>query len=411
MQFRHEVLDNGLEIVAEINPNAYSLASAFFVKTGSRDETAEIAGVSHFLEHMVFKGTPRRTAADVNRELDEMGSQANAYTSEEQTVYYAVVLPELQEQVIDLLADIMRPSLRVSDFETEKQVILEEIMKYDDQPPFGGHERIMASFFGKHPLGNSVLGTAETVGALTADQMMDYFQRRYSPHNIVLAASGRVDFDALVEQAKRLCGDWERFETSRDLSRPEGAPGFELICKETAAQEYLIQLASCPASEDDDRYAARLLTTIFGDDTGSRLFWALVDPGLAEFASSDPYEFQSAGVYMNYLCCSPEEAASNLAILNDEVAKLEKNGVTLAELEQAKNKVCSHTVLRSERPSSRLFSVGNGWIQRGKYHTVAEAVASYKKVTLDDVHAVLQKYPLSKCNTLAIGPLAELAQK
>ncbi|EAQ78774.1 M16 family metallopeptidase [Blastopirellula marina] len=410
MQFRHEVLDNGLQIVAEINPNAYSLSSAFFVKTGSRDETAEIAGVSHFLEHMVFKGTPRRSAADVNRELDEMGSQSNAYTSEEQTVYYAVVLPEFQEQVVDLLADIMRPSLRVSDFETEKQVILEEIMKYDDQPPFGGHERIMASYFGQHPLGNSVLGTAETVGALSADRMMDYFNRRYSPHNIVLAASGRVDFDALVEQAKRHCGDWERSETSRDLSRPAGKTGFEVIHKETAAQEYLIQLADCPASEDADRFAARLLTTIFGDDTGSRLFWALVDPGLAEFASSDPYEFQSAGVYMNYLCCSPEEAASNLAILTEEIAKLEKNGVTLAELEQAKNKVCSSTVLRSERPSSRLFSVGNGWIQRGKYHTVAESVAAYKSVTLDDVHAVLAKYPLSKSNTLAIGPLAELSR-
>ncbi|MFI4875771.1 MAG: M16 family metallopeptidase, partial [Blastopirellula sp. JB062] len=265
MQFRHEVLENGLQIVAEINPNAYSLATAFFVKAGSRDETPEIAGVSHFLEHMAFKGTPRRSAADVNRELDEMGSQANAYTSEEQTVYYAVVLPELQAQVIDLLADIMRPSLRVSDFETEKQVILEEIMKYDDQPPFGGHERIMASFYGDHPLANSVLGTAETVGALSADQMMDYFQRRYSPHNIVLAATGRVDFDALVEQAKRLCGDWPRVETSRDLSRPTGLPGFELVHKESAAQEYLIQLAACPASEDADRYAGRLMTTIFGD--------------------------------------------------------------------------------------------------------------------------------------------------
>ncbi|MFI4873851.1 MAG: insulinase family protein, partial [Blastopirellula sp. JB062] len=112
----------------------------------------------------------------------------------------------------------------------------------------------------------------------------------------------------------------------------------------------------------------------------------------------------------NYLCCSPEQAADNLAILNEEVAKLESGGVTLAELEQAKNKVCSSTVLRSERPSSRLFSVGNGWIQRGQYLSVAETVAAYKSVTLDDVHNVLAKYPLSQCNTLAIGPLAELTQ-
>ena len=129
MEFRNQTLDNGLQVIAECNPNAYSSAFGFFVNTGSRDETDVISGVSHFLEHMVFKGTPKRTAADVNRELDEIGSQSNAYTSEEHTVYYASVLPEFQANVVDLLGDIMRPSLRKEDFEVEKKVILEEIAK------------------------------------------------------------------------------------------------------------------------------------------------------------------------------------------------------------------------------------------------------------------------------------------
>src|SRR5215213_1200527 len=137
MEFHNHRLENGLEIIAETNPDAHSMSVAFIVQTGSRDESDEVAGVSHFLEHMVFKGTPTRSAADVNREFDEMGAHYNAFTSEENTVYYAAMLPEHQTAAVELLADIIRPSLRDEDFETEKQVILEEIQMYEDQPPFG----------------------------------------------------------------------------------------------------------------------------------------------------------------------------------------------------------------------------------------------------------------------------------
>src|SRR5687768_14603279 len=172
MQFRQQTLANGLEVVAECNPQAYSASYAFFVRTGSRDENDANSGVSHFLEHMVFKGTPTRTSTDVNRELDELSSNINAYTSEESTVYYATTLPEDQKPIVGLLSDIMRPSLRQEDFDTEKKVILEEIAKYDDQPPYGAHEKCMAAFFGPHPLANSILGTVESVGALARDQML-----------------------------------------------------------------------------------------------------------------------------------------------------------------------------------------------------------------------------------------------
>src|SRR5688500_4955278 len=215
MQFRHHTLDNGLEIVAEVSPNAYSSAYAFFVRTGARDETDDISGVSHFLEHMVFKGSAKRSAADVNRELDELSSSSNAFTSEEQTVYYATTLPEDQPKIVELLSDMMRPVLRQDDFDTEKQVILEEIAKYDDQPPYGAHEKCMAAFFGPHPLGRSVLGTAESVGGLARDQMLDYFQQRYSPRNMILTAAGNVAWDDLLRQASEYCGRWQAFEAPR----------------------------------------------------------------------------------------------------------------------------------------------------------------------------------------------------
>ncbi len=314
MEFREFVLPNGLEIVAECNPRAYATALGFFVDTGSRDELPELSGVSHFLEHMVFKGTPRRTADDVNRELDELGSHSNAYTSEEHTVYYATVLPEYQTEALDLLADIMRPSLRQDDFDTEKQVILEEILKYEDQPPFGAHEKCMAAFFQDHPLGNSILGTTASVSQLTSDAMRTYFNRRYSPGNLKLVASGRVDFEALVSAVRERCDWWEPVPSRRVLAPADIHEGRQFFTKEMATQQYAVQITRGPAADDPDRHAARILATIVGDDSGSRLYWELVDTGLAEYAGMGPYEFQGTGIFMTYLCCARKRSKKTSSV-------------------------------------------------------------------------------------------------
>lgn len=410
MQFRNHKLDNGLEIVAEINPQAYSSAYAFFVRSGARDETDDVSGVSHFLEHMVFKGSAKRSAADVNRDLDDLSSSSNAFTSEEQTVYYATTLPEDQDRMVELLSDMMRPVLRQDDFDTEKKVILEEIAKYDDQPPYGGHEKCMAAFFGSHPLSHSVLGTVESVGNLPRDKMLAYFEQRYSPHNIVLSVAGNIDWDALLRQAESYCGRWPAFEAPRSLPPAKPHTSFQVIHKPQATQEYILQLAAAPATEDDDRYAARLLATVVGDDTGSRLFWELVDTGLADYASISAHEYQRAGAYMTGLSGAPENAAENLARLTDVLREVEAEGITEEELQQAKNKTCAHVVLQAERPTNRMFAVGNAWMQRRQYKTVREAADAYRAVTLDDIRAVIRKYPLTRNTTVAIGPLTELAQ-
>ena len=211
MKFLHERLDNGLDIVAEVTDTALSTSIGFFVKTGARDETDVEWGVSHFLEHMVFKGTHDLSADEINRRFDWMGASANAFTSEEDTAYHAAVLPEQQLEVTALLARMMRPALREEDFDTEKKVIVEEIRMYDDQPPFGADDRCRAAFFGQHPLARSVLGTVESIEGMPVEVMRDYHRRRYSPGNIVLAATGAVDFPLLVESARRWCGDWEPF--------------------------------------------------------------------------------------------------------------------------------------------------------------------------------------------------------
>jgi predicted Zn-dependent peptidase len=408
LEFRHQKLDNGLDLIAECNPQAHATALGFFVKTGARDETNEVSGVSHFLEHMAFKGTAHRSAADVNRELDEIGSHANAYTSEEQTVYYATVLPEYAERAVELLADMMRPALREEDFETEKQVILEEIYRSEDQPPFGAHEKCMAAHFGKHPLANSVLGTVETVTELTPNAMRAYWQQRYSPTNMVLAAAGRVDFSALLNWAQRHCGEWAPCDAPRETPRSTVHGSYRVVRKDMATQQYAVQIKNGPAAADDDRYAGRVLTTILGDDVGSRLFWELVDPGLAEYAAMVSYEFQGTGIMMTCVACSPEGMAGNLQVVLGLEREIERDGVAESELDQAKNKIASHIVLQSERSASRLFAVGNNWIQRGGYRSVQEVVRAYRAVTRDSIGAVVDKYPLTENTTVVIGPLAEV---
>lgn len=404
MEFRETKLENGLQVVAECNPQAYTTALGFFVQTGARDENDAVSGVSHFLEHMVFKGSERRTPDDVNREFDELGASYNAYTSEEHTVYYASFLPEYQTRVVEIWSDILRPALRESDFDTEKQVIVEEIRMYDDQPPFGADEKCKALHFGGHPLARNVLGSVKSVTDLPVDAMRSYFESRYSPRNIVLVGAGRIDFDGLVAAAQRCCGHWKPMSVERNVDRAAAKPGFACLHKASATQQYVVQLAAAPSATDTDRYAAKVLATILGDDSGSRLFWELVDPGLAEQASLGHQEYEGSGAFLTYLCCEPEDVAENLQKLLDVYRQAEESGITAEELTQAKNKIKARVVLSSERPRSRLFNVGANWTHRREYRRVQDDLAAIDALSLDDLHAILARYPLTSSTTITIGP-------
>src|SRR5689334_16789389 len=208
LTFHHKQLPNGLDIVAEENPDSHSFAAGLFVKTGARDEDANVNGVSHFLEHMMFKGSDKYTWEDVNRIFDEIGARYNAFTSQEMTAYYANVLPEFTERAIEHLAHLLRPAIRTSDFDTEKNVILEEIAMYLDDPGHRLYEKLMELHFGNHPLSMSILGPSESIQKLQRDQMADYFRHRYGPGNMVLVASGKLEFDEIVGLADKYMGSW-----------------------------------------------------------------------------------------------------------------------------------------------------------------------------------------------------------
>ncbi|MEK6247352.1 MAG: insulinase family protein, partial [Planctomycetales bacterium] len=348
MEFRNHTLENGLQIVAECNPEAHSMAVAYCVNTGSRDESADVAGVSHFLEHMLFKGTQTRSADEVNSRFDELGAEYNAWTGKENTTYFAVALPEYQDEIVELWSDLMRPALREKDFETEKQVIIEEIRMYEDQPPFGADEKCELAYYGGHRLANRILGTIESVTDLSVDAMRDYFQARYSPANIVLAAAGRIDFDAMVRQVEKQCGGWERFPVGREMATVEVHSGSQVVSRPATAQQYVLQLSAAPDADDPLRFAAHLLVSLLGDSSGSRLYWQLLHPGLAEQVSTHYYEYDDAGLMMTWLCCDPERVEQNLQAINEVYCTATKDGFTSEELARAKTKINSRMVLASE---------------------------------------------------------------
>jgi predicted Zn-dependent peptidase len=407
--FHQHTLENGLDVIGETSKSARSMALGFFVRTGARDEAPGIAGVSHFLEHMVFKGTPRRNALQVNQDFDRMGAQYNAFTSEENTVFYAGILPEYMPQALDLLADILRPSLRAQDFDTEKEVIIEEISMYDDQPTWVAYDRARQLYFGNHPLGNSVLGTAESIRALSRDQMDTYFRRRYTPANITVVAAGDFDWNAFLPLVEKQCGIWDKGIAAREgVYAARGAEVFAIVTRDSVTQEHVILMSPGPPVDSEMIYSANILAMILGDDTGSRLYWALVDRGLVDTADANFHEHEGTGVFFTSFSCAPEKAQENLGIVHGLLQQLQKEGVTPEEVEQAKNKVMSRVVRGSERPLGRMQAIGSLWTYLDTYRTVDEELGRYEAVNVHSIRTVLEKYPPNRMTTLALGPLTEL---
>lgn len=410
MPFHSHSLPNGLQLIGETSPSARSVALGFFVRSGSRDESVEDSGVSHYLEHMMFKGTPRRTAHDVNLDFDRIGASNNAYTSEENTVYYAAVLPEYLPQAVDILADILRPSLRQEDFDVEKKVILNEIKMYDDQPGWAAGDHARRIYYGTHPLGHSVLGTRESITALTRDQMHAYFLRRYGSGNIVVSIAGHFNWDRFVAQIAEACGSWDAGVPGR-VNRTEwsGVGGLHVLTREKVQQEHVMFMAGGPPCDSRMRYAADTLALAVGDDSGSRLYWALVDPGLAESADCSYYENDGSGCVYASFSCEPEQAEENLDIVRKLLAEVQADSITPDELRLAKSKIASRVVRGSERPMGRMQAIAAAWTYTGEYRDVDTELANYDGVTLEDVRAYLDRYPIDRSTVIAFGPAKSVA--
>ncbi|HEV2236342.1 MAG TPA: pitrilysin family protein [Ktedonobacterales bacterium] len=410
-QFTLHRLENGLQILAQRMPDLESVSVCYFVRTGARDEPdPALYGVSHFLEHMVFKGTARRSTEQITLDFNAMGAEFNAFTSTEQTVYYARVLGEYLPQALDLLSDMMRPRLDAHDFDLERNVILEEIARAEDVPMGQAYRKLLQTYFAGHALGHDVLGTRESIGALAVEQMRAYQARRYAANNLLLAVAGNLEWDELLALAERHTAGWSAGEMGRVAEQFVPQPGAAVVVKPQLKQQILLLATPSIGIEDPDLYAAELAAMVLGDGGGSRLYWNIYQKGLAETAGASLSAFDHTGMLVTILSTTPDHAPAVLELARAELKGLEDDGVQPDELRRAKDKLISRTVLDGDSAYGRMQALAYTWVAEGRVRSIAEEVAAIEAVTLEDVRRVLGRFPLTERQVItAYGPLEAAA--
>ncbi|MEN0019672.1 MAG: pitrilysin family protein, partial [Planctomycetota bacterium] len=363
-------------------------------KTGARDEPGDLMGVSHFLEHMMFKGTHDISADELNRGFDDLGARHNAYTSNEVTCFYAQVMPERLEAATDLLGRMMRPALREAEFETEKGVILEEIAMYADNPFWVLYEEAVDRHFRPHPLRHRILGTNETITALTRDQMAGYFESRYAADATTVSLAGALDFDVACAQIEALCGGWAATNQKRDAAKPATNQERFGMNAANVTHGYVLGLSDGPAAGDDRRYAAAMLAQVLGMADNSRLHWSLIETGLADecLAAYDPQE--GTGVFYVYASAAPDRLEEVTGVITKECTAA-ADSLTEDELSRVRSRMATAASLEGERPGDRMQQLGRRWTALGRYETLEERLEKIEAVTLDDLRAVAKDFPMT----------------
>ena len=408
--FHTHRLSNGLQIVGQPMPDFESVAVSYYVRTGSRDEQdPTIAGVSHFLEHMVFKGTKTLDWQEITLEFNKIGAELNAFTSHEATVYYARVLGEYLDKAVDLLSDMMYPRLDENDFTMEKEVIVNEMARSEDQPYNNAYRRMMQVYFGDYPLGRDVLGTRESIRGMHIEQMRDYWKSRYAANNMILSVAGKFDWDHIVQLAEAHCANWRTGDASRHVEHyePEKPINYVMVDKKLKQQIMIVAMPTVDV-KDPDYYAAVLGGSILGDGDGSRLFWNVYQKGLAESASAGIWAMEGTGLMIMDANTTPEQAPEVLKLLRAELDNLLNEGVYEDELQRAKDKWISGMVLSSESTFARMRSLANDWVTEGRLISIEEEIARVEKITTADVMRAMHRFPMREKQVLtALGPLDE----
>ena len=406
--FSTHTLDNGLQLVFESIPRINSAALGFYVHTGSRDEPAELAGVSHFLEHMCFKGTASRDWRRLSLDVDDLGAMWNAYTWWEGTAYFHWVQSERAGNSIEILADMMRSTLPEDQFELEKKVILEEIAMYRDRPDALIIDELIQEAFAGHPLGQSVLGTEDSVGSVSREQMADYFDRRYAPDNMTLVITGRFDRDAMIRAAETHCGSWAPRKAIREQAPPAFHPSTRVLERPNVIREHIAMAFPAPRDSDDWGTTADLLAHYLGAATNSRLFWSIVQKGLADEASADFYGFSDTGLFYVYVSVDPQNASQTLEIVRREIDGL-KTGVDGEALARSRTKQATALVVGGEHGLRRFSQIVGSLSTHTPLKTLDEELAEIDAVTPKRVAEYLERYPLDRDPALvALGPLASI---
>lgn len=397
-------LSRGQTFIADQSFQGEGASVIALVKTGARDEQQGEFGISHFLEHMVFKGTHKRSAMELTLAFGDLGAQVNAYTSDEQTVYYGTVLKEHVPALHDLLMDMLSPALDQAEFDVEKKVILEEIALYQDRPTYVLYESATEDFFGGKGVGQSVLGTTQSVSDISRETMAGYVDRRYSAPNVVVSICGDIDTEYYAKLTEeRLAGLAAKAVSPSPESSPRLHGEERILHHPKNTQAHLLGLSPGPCATDPLRYAAMLIGVIVGDSQNSRLYWELIDSGLAEYASFDTEDKDGVGSWMLSLATNPEQIDE----VREKALKVLSNvhgSLTAAELERAKTKSLSRLVMDSELPLGRAMANALSLQYRGEPFVLKEEMANIAAVSLKQCNDLLEKFPIVGPNLYTMLP-------
>ena len=392
------VLPGGLRVITEHLPSVRSAAFGIWAGVGSCDEDLAHAGATHYLEHLLFKGTGRRTALEISAALDAVGGELNAFTGKEYTCYYARVLDVDLPLAIDVLSDMVTGSLiEPKDVDAERGVILEEIAMNDDDPADTVHEAFAVQLFGDTPLGRPILGTVGSINAITREQISGHYRARYTPPSLVVAAAGSVKHEAVVASVREAFGGALAAPAAPAQPRlgglgealPGGAGRGVRLVSRGIEQANLVLGCEGLSRNDDRRFALGVLNAALGGGMSSRLFQEVREKrGLAYSVYSFASQHAETGLWGVYVGCLPAKADEVLAICQDEIAKAVTSGLTDAELERGKGQLRGSIVLGLEDPSSRMSRLGKAELVYPRLEPVEEILASIEAVTHDDVRRV-----------------------
>ncbi len=417
MTIRRTEFGSGLRVVTERMPGVRSVALGFWVLAGSRDEPPPISGSSHFLEHLLFKGTKTRSARDIAEAFDAVGGDVNAFTAKEYTCFYARVrdrdLPMAVEQLSDML---QRSVLREPDFESERRVILEEINVHEDTPDDLIHDLFVESLWPDHPLGRPILGTKRSIKAATRDQVRRFYRRRYVPGNLVVVAAGNLHHEQLVEllsrsmQAGPARSDGPAAWNLRKVGRAPAPSGRSVVRRRKTEQAHICIGTSGLSRTDPDRFAFGVVNNAIGGGMSSRLFQEIREKrGLAYSVYCYHSMYAEAGVFCAYVGTTPGRAKEVLSIVRGELEDVADKGLAPEEFERAKGHMKGSLVLSLEDPGGRMSRLGKSEISHGETLTVSQLLARISAVTPEDARRASERVLSQAMTTTVLGPFERRA--
>ncbi|WP_274562598.1 M16 family metallopeptidase [Streptomyces spiramyceticus] len=413
---RRTTLPGGLRVVTETLPAVRSATFGIWAHVGSRDETPTLNGATHYLEHLLFKGTKKRSALDISSAIDAVGGEMNAFTAKEYTCYYARVLDTDLPLAIDIVCDMLTGSLiEAADVDAERGVILEEIAMTEDDPGDVVHDLFAKTMFGDTPLGRPVLGTVDTVEALSADRIRRFYKKHYDPTHLVVAAAGNVDHATVVRQVRKAferAGALSRTDVEplapRDGSRTIRTAGrVELLNRKTEQAHVVLGMPGI-ARTDDRRWALGVLNTALGGGMSSRLFQEVREKrGLAYSVYSYTSSFADCGLFGVYAGCRPSQVHDVLKICRDQLEKVASDGLPDEEISRAVGQLSGSTVLGLEDTGALMNRIGKSELAWGEHISVDDMLASMAAVTPDEVRAVAADVLGHRPSLSVIGPLKD----